>query len=348
MEIRSHTSLRGIAALLVVVHHYRFLLSAEFPPDYFTLFFDNARYLVDFFFMLSGFIIAHVYSTNTGNMGRSEMGRFYLNRLARLYPLHVLTLFWTLLLASYFNGGVDKFLVPLLHNLFLVQAWGLESQYVLNFPSWSISGEFAAYLVFPLLAFIVHRGQLAAFALAAVSLGVIITYDVLVQTEAITWERIALLRALPGFALGVILYSLRHTVTSVEGSAISIFQVVAVACLVGLMHFATHLSLFIPVFGAIILLTWQDRGMLSALLAHPWLQWLGVLSYTIYMMHIPVRTTWSYAWPKVSWWVPESIDGIMLFTTCFALTLILSAFVYRLFELPARNAIRSFRRLKTT
>ena len=88
--------------------------------------------------------------------------------------------------------------------------------------------------------------------------------------------------------------------------------------------------------------------MLSKMLAPAWLQWLGILSYTIYLLHIPVRMTWSYAWPKLSWWVPEGMNGILLFASCFAITLVLSAFVYRFFELPARNAIRSSYRFRAT
>lgn len=64
-EIKSHNSLRGIAALLVVFHHYRSNLPSDLSPDNYTQLFASAGSFVDFFFMLSGFVIAYVYTNRT-------------------------------------------------------------------------------------------------------------------------------------------------------------------------------------------------------------------------------------------------------------------------------------------
>ena len=77
--------LRGLAALSVMIGHIRWPSAiAGLPP------FHNISLWVDFFFVLSGFVIAHAYfeKISSGLSVATFMGR----RLARLYPLHLITL----------------------------------------------------------------------------------------------------------------------------------------------------------------------------------------------------------------------------------------------------------------
>src|SRR4051812_1010229 len=131
-EIYSHTALRGVAALLVVLFHYRTILGPAFNMDGYTSFLAKSYLWVDFFFILSGFILCHVYGTRPGENQRSML-EFLQARLARIYPLHLATL--TLLVS--FQAIVARTNHPIevgswatfWPNLFGVQAWLMPNDY---------------------------------------------------------------------------------------------------------------------------------------------------------------------------------------------------------------------------
>ena len=85
MHFRVLDSWRGVAALLVAIFHLN-LYSALYPLD----FIRNAYLFVDFFFVLSGFVITHSYAARLGTI--EELGSFALKRFGRLWPLHVAVL----------------------------------------------------------------------------------------------------------------------------------------------------------------------------------------------------------------------------------------------------------------
>ncbi len=161
-DLKPLTSLRFIAAFWVLLYHFKDHLGLGM--DQFGLVADG--YLgVDLFFTLSGFILAHVYLTSFED-GRFGYGGFLKNRIARVYPMHVAALGAMIVLfvgATALGAGVgaaDSFKwADLPAHLFMVHAWGATPAVGWNFPSWSISAEWAAYLLFPLLAALVLKSQ---------------------------------------------------------------------------------------------------------------------------------------------------------------------------------------------
>src|SRR5882672_4558154 len=161
-DIRALTSIRGIAAWWIVLHHFR-----EYLPVL-----DNAStgyvigrgYLaVDLFFELSGFVIALNYGKFFRHFSMGEWFRFLGRRLARIYPLHILMLFIFLLnplvigvLASRpdFERYDPGYFVL---SIFLMQNWGFKHLLAWNIPAWSISTEWMAYLLFPAICWITIR-----------------------------------------------------------------------------------------------------------------------------------------------------------------------------------------------
>ncbi|HEY5822737.1 MAG TPA: acyltransferase family protein, partial [Cyclobacteriaceae bacterium] len=86
------TPLRGIAAILVVVFHSNLMLGAFIPTGY-THLIDDGWLWVDFFFVLSGFILAYVYTKDfSQSVKRSAYWKYMGSRFARVYPLHFFTL----------------------------------------------------------------------------------------------------------------------------------------------------------------------------------------------------------------------------------------------------------------
>src|SRR5258706_1708056 len=140
-EIRSHTALRGIAALLVVIFHFDASLHPAIEIERYTLAFSSGHLWVDFFFILSGYILCHVYSEQPGT-GRYQAFKFLWARFARIFPLHLATLFFLVVFQLAISiithresriGGWDTFWL----NLLNIHAWGVLDQYDWNFPSWS-------------------------------------------------------------------------------------------------------------------------------------------------------------------------------------------------------------------
>lgn len=117
---------------------------------------------VDFFFVLSGFVIASAYQSKLSS--GDGVIPFALRRFGRLYPLHIATLaaLVTFALArtalapgpfnprDMFDGWMFDF-SALFTNVLLVHGLGFESHLTWNFPSWSISTEFYTYLVFAMI-----------------------------------------------------------------------------------------------------------------------------------------------------------------------------------------------------
>ncbi len=166
-DLKPLTSLRFIAAFWVLLYHFKDHLGLNM--GHMGLVADV--YLgVDLFFTLSGFILAHVYLTTLED-GRFGYGGFLKNRLARVYPMHLAALAAMIVLfvgASALGAGVgspEAFkLSDLPAHLLMIHGWGATEAVGWNFPSWSISAEWAAYLLFPLIAGAVLKGrQYSAF-----------------------------------------------------------------------------------------------------------------------------------------------------------------------------------------
>ena len=143
-------SWRGICALMVALFHFP---AANAISQ--SQFIRSSYLFVDFFFVLSGFVITARYANRLGETG--DVTRFVLVRLGRIYPLHLFMMiafvgfeFVRLVLAQLRSADVAPFtggfgLDSLLTNLFLLQGIGFEHRLTWNGPSWSISAEFFTY-----------------------------------------------------------------------------------------------------------------------------------------------------------------------------------------------------------
>ncbi|MGL4325066.1 MAG: acyltransferase family protein, partial [Beijerinckiaceae bacterium] len=214
---------RFVAALGVMLAHYGLVIvlrTGGSIPD----FIDRFHLLVDFFFILSGFVIALHYDGRIASA--HDYADYMRRRLARIYPLHLLTLLLTVLI---FALGVSvgmpvrdpaRFDFSALPSHFmLTHAFSLTRALTFNVPSWSLSAEFLVYLLFPLLALIARRGivTVAAFVVIYVS-GLIALRDWLGLGS---WTRgdfdLGALRAVPSFLAGI---TIARLVKAREGVAL--------------------------------------------------------------------------------------------------------------------------------
>jgi peptidoglycan/LPS O-acetylase OafA/YrhL len=148
MFVPSLTAIRGFAALWVVLLHLRYAAAAE-PYGVLAPIFARGYLGVPIFFVLSGFILAHVHRSDF-NEDLRKSGRFIWMRFCRVYPLHLITLVGSVFILT---RTAEDTPASFLYNLLLIHAWGPVTGVTWNLPSWSVSSEWFAYLLFPLLAF---------------------------------------------------------------------------------------------------------------------------------------------------------------------------------------------------
>lgn len=152
-ELRSLTTARGFAAWLVVLYHVRSGMDWASPTLMAVL--DKGYLAVDFFFLLSGFVIYLSAHRSILRDRTAAIIPFLTRRLARVYPLYAVMLGLAVLFAASlaWSGHPDANYpwaeLPL--HIMMMQNWGLTEALSWNHPAWSISTEFAAYLLFPLL-----------------------------------------------------------------------------------------------------------------------------------------------------------------------------------------------------
>ena len=158
------TPLRGIAALLTVVFHVDLMLGnggdmlLRFKD---SMLIDRMYLMVDFFFVLSGFIMYHVYSQYfKETVSGAAFKRFTIARFARVYPLHFFTLLFTALI--WFVAAqlglpqisvlqCENSVYSFITNLLLLQSMNFHQWFSFNHASWSISTEWWMYVLFPFL-----------------------------------------------------------------------------------------------------------------------------------------------------------------------------------------------------
>jgi peptidoglycan/LPS O-acetylase OafA/YrhL len=156
--------LRGVAALAVVFWHWQhFFYVGDSPKDFngvgqplFELFwlpYQRGGLAVELFFCISGFVFFWLFSQRIAerSLGAS---RFFMDRLSRLYPLHLVTLIGVAGLQWFYLSGHGSYFVyqqnDLYHamlNALLIPAWGLETGWSFNAPIWSVSVEVMLYAI---------------------------------------------------------------------------------------------------------------------------------------------------------------------------------------------------------
>lgn len=350
LEYRALDAYRFLAAAAVAVGHFddAFRLGLErFSPlaVRFGLF-------VDFFFILSGFVIALNYQGRI--TGAAAYADFIWRRLARLWPLHIVVLAFLCLaalvahLAGYSFSKPETYQVSdLPWNILLLQAWGLVGHETFNVPAWSISAEFFVYLLFPLFAWQARRLPLlvnfALIILFVLGMARLRTRFGLLPWHQATYD-LGMLRAVPAFLLGVLV----HGQVGRWQGRIRVGWPLAHA-IFGLALLAIHLDLAAePVIALFTVFVFSaalaEQARPDTLLTQPLFNRLGHASYGLYMVHMPLMTCAIFVIRRTTgydgWW------GYVFAVTTFALSLGLALFLYRRLEHPLRvrlNRMSPFR-----
>jgi peptidoglycan/LPS O-acetylase OafA/YrhL len=306
------TPLRGIAALLVAVFHFEMAIG-RFVPAKQTMFFEKSYLMVDLFFVMSGFIMLHVYGDSFRNRLRwVSIRKFFVARFARTYPLHLFTLLLLVVIVMWLTPwGKPPIILEqprdILPNVFLLQSFGVDKIYNWNIPSWSISAEWGAYLLFPFLALSIDRKK--AVAVVLLLLFVVAAYysimyllprknplnpTVPVPHNINTTFDYGYLRGIAGFVTGMLVYLLFQHPAFRKVFGKDIASVLILALVITAMHFAVNDAVVVFLFAALVLNFAGNSGYLDRICNNPVLQYLGNISYSIYLMQIFLQEPFSH------------------------------------------------------
>jgi peptidoglycan/LPS O-acetylase OafA/YrhL len=337
------TAIRFFAAAWVVVFHTMGYLH----PDFRGLgpLVTHGETAVDLFFVLSGFILAHVYYGGFAELTGRAWGTFLVRRLARIYPAHlVMLLAWIAYVALGRLGGAviatpERYEPSaILTNLLLVQAWGFDRSLTWNYPAWSISAEWFAYLLFPPLCLLLHRlgrgrpwlGLLVAEALLV---GLDLGFGALHRTYDCSLLRIA-----PEFLAGVFLWQLRDRVPLKRPD---LLLALAIAGFVALAASGVDRLPLVLAAQLVILLTYRAAGPLGRLLAWQPLVYLGEVSYSLYMVHALVLSVTYRLLAKAAPLETLQAMAPLVVLAVLAAAQLVASLLFHLVEEPVRRAVTS-------
>jgi peptidoglycan/LPS O-acetylase OafA/YrhL len=343
LDLKPLTALRFAAAIWVVSFHYWPHLAGA--PALALV--SNGYLGVELFFVLSGFILSHVYLQSFGE-GRFRYGAFLWARIARIYPLHVAVIAGLGVLAAVAtavgirlgNGLVNwPTLAP---NLLLVHAWGLAPAAAWNHPSWSISAEWFAYLAFPAFAWaawrLKDRPNLAVIAALVLMFG-LYTWFAHVAGFALSQAtyRWGALRIVPCFAYGAAIYLMWRSGAMATRAQAQSWTLAFAALILGLAAVDGPDAAIVTACGGLILALAGLTSTGSAWLSGPIGVYLGEVSYSVYMCCFPWLLVFTKATEKLGYGpsLPPLLWGML-----FLGLVPFAAAAHHLVERPARAFLR--------
>ncbi len=318
-QIRGLTSLRFFAAYWVVLHHLDDALRPNI--DAYSGLLRKGYLAVDLFFILSGFILCHVYWKD-GLSGRLDYWNFLSKRLARLYPMHIVTMaLMGLLVAIGVAAGVPVDATAhggnVVPNLLLIHAWGTTPGLSWNAVSWSISAEWFAYLTFPVVLALSLRWRDRPIVLVALAAICLVLLVFLVRRIGGTGlfhlqADYAMLRIAPEFVLGCALYGLGRRFALDARTTTVATLLVAAGIVLGAHVSAPDTALVLGGAALVFLLAETSRNGSLSWLASPRLVYLGEISYSTYMIHGVVQVAYFATAAALGGWPAAAMPPLLV------------------------------------
>ena len=376
------TPLRGIAALLTVIFHVDLMLGNGGDmllkvKD--SMLFSRLYLMVDFFFILSGFVMCHVYDRWFSNgVQLTDFKRFTTARFARVYPLHLAMLLTVALIfgASAWVGipsapilQTENSLYSFITNLLLLQAMNLHTWFSWDHAAWSISTEWWMYMLFPFLVRPFLR--LSRAGRVAVVIGCFLGYAGITRfiLPLVTYPaslpfihynptdnsinvgyQFGFLRCLFGFVLGMMMH-LGYAENWGKTWLANGYTLLALALGLGVcMHLAIPDVFTICFLPPLLLSAAYGSQRTNALFSTKPLQRLGDWSFSIYLVHQPllfaigsILAYGSLGKPALPGPPPkpDMLTGWLMCLAFIALTLLVASLTYRFIEVPARQALNA-------
>jgi peptidoglycan/LPS O-acetylase OafA/YrhL len=327
--------LRGIFSIMVIAHHHNAFKESIFYNNFFVI---NSSLFVDFFFVLSGFVIAMNYLGKIN--APADFGKFLKRRFIRLYPL----LFYTevvFILANLLgdqstfknvsNLSLSYYLLTAFDTLTFMGSTPIFGDWMsINYPAWSISSEMISYLIFGLVLLLARNYKMIAFAiLTALSIAFIIW-----RGEYMLAYDYGFIRGLLCFCMGIFTFAFLRN----RSLNLAILEIPFLIFLLAAMYVAHHAALnlwrlaFPLIFSTGIVIFASSAGIVSRMLSSKPFQYLGRISYSIYLNHAIVLILVNVLLFRLLKYTPtEPMVGFSLLISV-SLTIFYSHFTYEMIE----------------
>lgn len=357
MRLKALDSLRGLASLgIAFFWHYKLFnfqllgVHPELQPGFkvFEWFYLCGWNLVDFFFILSGFVFMHVYSEKIARNGVREKD-FFILRLSRLYPLHIIALliaafvqYFRLLNGMEFHATGNNDLYHLILNVLFMQSGFFQSGESFNGPSWTLSCEMIAYILFfyiltksrkPILMFIIC---------------ILTGFTILQMRLEIPLFNPQTAKMLTGFFIGCVTFKISNLIAGLPGrarfklfTAIFLFLgiIIFLSPRIGYNKFFGQWDRVMPIlFYPLAIILTLNLKYLNIILSIKPFTYLGDLSYSIYLLHFPVMLMLVTFLPMAGI-VPDYTKWSALLTFMIT-TILLSVISHHFAEKPLQKYLR--------
>ncbi len=347
-KLLSLTGIRAVAALWVIIYH----ININFPSGLHNLFIDKGYLGVDMFFILSGFIISYVHQHEFLTFPSPQTIKFLILRCARILPVHYFMLF-TYVFFFFFKSIVlhqpsdspeKNTFIDFIYHLFNIQAWGLAGHNSWNGPAWSVSAEWFAYLMFPVLTPFIARisGFKNNILLIVACFAFLAGFTAVLHLPTIDWtHRFGLVRVTSEFIIGCALLNIYKQV----GEQPKLMETLSKVALIGLVSaIGFQLPDIVPVACIALLIFSLTDGntLLTRVLSSRPLVYLGEVSYSIYMVHSLFIMGVIQADRRLHLISSEpSLQNILVYLGITVGIIVSAQLMYHFIEVPSRNFIRS-------
>jgi peptidoglycan/LPS O-acetylase OafA/YrhL len=296
-EIDALTGLRGVAAFWVVIYHVHYLDAMSGPV---AVLLRHGYLAVDIFFILSGFVMALSYrDLFSAAFAIKNQCVFMMRRFARVYPLYFVATAACVLVHLHYSSGEfgHPLLVDIAFNLPLMQSWGFA--HPIDGPSWSVSTEWAAYLLFPALASFVFGKRRSAL-LALLTALIVMALLPMLPTPPNAGPRIGplnipwaksiwpLVRCLAEFTMGLVTLRAAHSAVVKRYISLPVLANLVAAGILGLLLLEGSDVVVVAMIPLLILTLVGGKGYTTHLLASGPALFLGRISYAVYLVHWPL------------------------------------------------------------
>lgn len=365
-EIKALTGLRIVAALWVVLFHFRPLLAGAAPyrAEVLAPVLDTGAQGVDLFFILSGFVLTWNYANRMGQSWSTRATlRFLWLRLARVWPVYLVTLhlaaawiIFTLHVGDTPSEQAQRLTaVSYLRQLLLVQLW-FEPYFddtSWDGPAWSISAEWLAYLLFGLLILVIFRVARVTRARGLLWLAFAASLPpilLLLATGEFYTPWSWLPRIVMQFTAGALACAAVRKLHLTHRTRVGVgwLSLALIAAIVAALYwFDAHPIATVPdarglvdvLFVPLVITLAVGVGSLPRLLSTRLFVYGGQISFALYMVHELVHTSWN--WVAIEYDLDlNAAQGKLVLVVVLAVCLAAASLLYHAVEEPTRRWMR--------
>ena len=344
-DIRALTGVRGVAAAVIVAYHFGDVqLFGGGNIAYYRI--PHGYLPVDLFFMLSGYVIGLTYRDAFGSGKLKNYATFMLKRVARLYPAYLaIGLLYVAKIAAGLSGQDTLSMFSpydIVGNILMMTGWGLYIHPLIG-VSWAASAEMGSYLLLPLLMLVtIRRSQLVCgFAVLAALLAI---YAVSISGRGSSGPLdvvngnsfYPMLRAVAGFTLGLAMFRFASVMDRLSMTAQDVLLAVLLIAIITTVSLAAGDRLLYLLFIPLVAVLSRDGRLAQALFGNALVYRLGIISYSIYLIH-PLFVSFAVrAWRHFG---QTELAYLLASAACFVVIWLLSELSYRLVEMPGRKVL---------